>query len=257
MPQFSSYDFAIRFRNVISNVVTDILDRDRPPDKVGRVIDVDRASGYARVIYSGDQSNPVRVKMYPGIQPKRTDKLHGDGGGSIVRVSGPSGARFISQVLDGSNHQISPHLVTPSIAAGGSGETSIRTFFGFSSDSVPVPDDTTPFKIAAFIVPAPFSGIMNVYTLVHGVVGDTCAQHDLIAWDSNHARETDTAATNQIKTNPDIGLTLMYRIDTYPNHIELFFLRSSSSMNESTGMTIHVDCFGINAELEEVGENIR
>lgn len=259
MAKFTDYDFAIRFRNVISRVVDEILDRDRPPDKIGRVVDVDRASGFASVVFSGDQGNPVRVKMYPGIQPTRSDRVNGEGNGSICRVSGPPGGRYIAQVMDGGFHQVAPRLVSPVISAGGSGDNSIRTLLSFNAPTVPVFGEA-PQDIVALFVPTNTCIIESYIELTGAVDGECYVQKDRIAVDNLSTRYSQQDGVKLYGSSTGVDILTSFLLfdfdDTFATtRLEVMIKEGPNSTRTGfTNMKVHLDIFGTNVEVIELLE---
>lgn len=254
---FTDYDFAIRFRNVIRTVVEDILDRDRPADKIGRVVDIDRSGGTALVVYAGDEVNSLRVKIYPSIQPSSSDRVNGPGKGSIVRVSGPPGGRYVAQVLNGGAHQVNSRLVDPSISSGGSSDSTLRSMFSFSTTGVPPKDGVTGYPAIQLIFPFA-AGTVEVHTEMLGA-GESYIQRDKFAFDTTTVRHTNIPTSTQEASSTGMYLQPNFYLNYGDDYglglphstaiMGLIYFRDSASTKNPTRMNINLDCRGTNVEL--------
>lgn len=267
----SDYDFAIRFRDTIKSIVSDILVQERPADKIGRVVSIDRSSGYAYVVYAGDEANPVKVKVYPSIQPVNSDFTNGPSEGSIVRVSGPAGGRYIAQILDSGSHQINSRLFDPTFASGAYTATIFRSFFTFSTTGVPLPDGNDYYAAAQLLFPK-WSGSVDVYTelvcadtvdFLGNVFAVSYMQHDIFTFDSATQTATLLPATTLQSSSNNLGLTTLYNL--YPNitgdqiaqcGINFGYRRAATSAIDPLFMNIHLDCRGSNAQLVQYNDGV-
>lgn len=117
MTEFGDVTAALRMRDVISKMVRDTVNAFRPPDRFGRVLDVNRFAGTASILLNGD-TDPVNVHMNSSIQPMFSDANAGAGNGSMVRVSGNAGNYWITQIISGQAQTIKQGLAHPRLIGG-------------------------------------------------------------------------------------------------------------------------------------------
>lgn len=110
---FDDWDFATRFRDVMSSIAETVVDRARPGARYGEVVTIDRPNRKCTVRFPGE-ADAVSVPM-GSIQPAKP--------GQTVRVVGDLGDRYIADVMGeaimaggvpvGSMMQWSSGLATP------------------------------------------------------------------------------------------------------------------------------------------------
>lgn len=88
---FNNPVIATRMRDVIEEIATIVVERLRPAEKYAVVSSVDHPSNRAMVTYPGEEV-PVPVRM---------DVLRPSAAGAVVRISGKTGDRYISSVVQG------------------------------------------------------------------------------------------------------------------------------------------------------------
>lgn len=86
---FDDWDFATRFRDVISQISTSTIERIRPSPRYGQVVTIDRTNRKCTVLFPGE-STAVTIPM-GSIQPSRP--------GQTVRVVGELGDRYLDDVM--------------------------------------------------------------------------------------------------------------------------------------------------------------
>lgn len=123
---FDDLNVALRMRDTIARLIREEIDRYRPPEQYGRVIDVNRAGLTAQVVLNGD-IEPINVKMSSLIQPLDTDVLNGVGGGCMVLIGGSSGKYWIKQVISGNGYSSGQGASKPKLYGGVDGQTAIAT----------------------------------------------------------------------------------------------------------------------------------
>jgi hypothetical protein len=89
MTDFTDYNTALQFRDVIQQMVSAELDRQRPRYQYATVTAIDRTTRRCSVQFPGETQS-VSVNM-GSIQPART--------GQVVRINGLAGDRFIEDVM--------------------------------------------------------------------------------------------------------------------------------------------------------------
>lgn len=140
---FGAYDSALKMRDLIKRIAASVVSDLRPEDKFGRVVDLDRSSGVAFVVYSGAENSPIRVKLLPGVQPQKYDRISGTGSGAIVRVSGALASRYIAEIVSESPTMMQPRFSSPAVT-GGLGDDHIACLtFSFDMSGVVLPADAT------------------------------------------------------------------------------------------------------------------
>lgn len=117
MAELGDVTFALRMRDALAKIVREILGTERPPDRFGRVVDINRFTGTASVLLNGD-STPVRCRITTAVQPVFVDTTDGDGKGQMVRVSGRDGAYWVTQIISGNEESVRPHLFHPRLKGG-------------------------------------------------------------------------------------------------------------------------------------------
>lgn len=200
------YDTALRMRSIMERVARSVIDRERPTDKVARVIDVDRGAGFAYVVYAGDESTSLRVRMYPGRQPQFSDKINGVGNGSVVRVSGPVGSRYIAEVLSDGSHLEGPKIYQPRFAAAGAMEDWIYSYFTLRTTGVPPKDGETWYYTAVMNFPFK-AGSVEIYTEMLLSDGSAYQQRDEFKFDSTTMQNADIPASNIDATSAGMYLS--------------------------------------------------
>ena len=262
MSAFTEYDFAIRFRNVVRKIVGEILDQERPTDKVGRVVDIDRSAGIAYIVYAGDELNATKVKMYPAVQPPSSDRINGTGTGSIVRISGPIGGRYIAEILNDGAHQVNTRLFNPSMSSGGSGDSTLRSFFSFSTTGVPLADNNTWYPVINLLFPYG-AGSVDLYTEMLGD-GMSYMQHDVFAFDTSTALHSDFPTISREKSATDMYLESYFNLyegpfDGFPEGttaLGISYLRQTTSTKNPTHMNVNLDCRGTDIQLISYNDGV-
>lgn len=117
MVEFGDVTAATRMRDVISRMVRETVDTFRPPDRYGRVLDVNRFTGQASVLLNGD-SDPITIRMTTGVQPMFSDANAGTGKGSMVLVGGSFGNYWVKQIISGQAQSIKQGLAHPRLIGG-------------------------------------------------------------------------------------------------------------------------------------------
>ena len=87
--QFTDFSYALKFRDVVKQIVGDEVDKTRPRYQYAAVTAINRVTSKCTVLYIGD-STPVTVSM-GSTQPNST--------GQIVRVAGLTGDKYIDDIL--------------------------------------------------------------------------------------------------------------------------------------------------------------
>lgn len=117
MGDFGDVTTATRLRDVVYKMARDAIDTVRPPDRYGRVLDVNRFTGQASVLLNGD-TDPITVRMTTGVQPMFTDNNAGSGNGSMVLVGGAFGSYWIRDIISGQVQSVKPGLTHPRLVGG-------------------------------------------------------------------------------------------------------------------------------------------
>jgi hypothetical protein len=202
------YDAALKMRNIIRRLALQVVNVERPSDKVGRVVDVDRGSGIAKVVYAGDETNALRVIMYPGIQPPRSDRVNGVGLGSIVRISGPVGARYISEILSDGPFVSGGKFYNPRVASGGDMESSLVSEFAFRVDA---PAESSTIEVATLTVPNRAASVDIACELTGP--SDSFVQTGRLQVDWTAAQNTTLTATTVASSSTGMNLTFTYTVN--------------------------------------------
>lgn len=250
---FGDYEYALKFRDNMKALVRELLEQERPQPKIGRVVDIDRASGIAYVVYPGNDATSAKVKIYPGTQPLNSDRINGDGNGSVVRVAGPLGSRYVTEVLSTGRHLANPRLYRPSIAGGGSGDTSIRQMIGFNADTVP-PADASIVQVAQYLFPKSCGRVL-VYTELSGG-GDSFAQMDAFIFDKNTTQGAWQTVTGSTVSSTGMDLTVRYFITPDPGGlvVDVGLSRAATSTRTPENTGVQIDCYGWDASLVSIGD---
>lgn len=211
----AKYDSALKMRDTIEKIAKKVLNRERPLDKVARVVDVDRAAGIAYVRYRGTEDVTTRVKMHPGTQPQFTDSISGVDNGSIVRISGPVGSRYIAEILSEAPHQEEPRLYQPSISSSGDSSDTLLKYFSFKTSAIP-PYDTssstggTPYYVAVFALPYRSCAAEVFIEFVLDNDSRSTAQFEF--WfDESNFKNTDIEA-NEVSANSYIDTSVVFNV---------------------------------------------
>lgn len=207
------YNFAVRMRSVIERIATRVVNRERPADQIGRVVDLDRGTQTAWVVYAGDEDTSLRVRMYPGRQPQDSDRIRGAGLGAIVRVSGPVGSRYITEVLSDAGHYDSPRFYQPTISSAGVMEDTLQAWYALSTSAVPARDGATRYYTGVLNLPSA-AAMIDVYTEMILPDDTSYQQYEQIKFDNSATKGTDTAATlvSSTRTASSMALTTYYNL---------------------------------------------
>lgn len=253
MAGFDEYAFALKFRDTIKRIVRDILDQERPQPKIGRVVDIDRASGIAYVVYPGSDETTMKVTVYPGGQPLNTDRLNGEGQGSVVRVAGTLGSRYIAEVLSTGKQFMNPRLFRASFAGGGSGDTTVRNIFSFNAPTVP-PADGSDLPVATFLFPN-LCGRARIYLELASDTDGWNLYSD-IAFDQTTTKNTLLNWSGGLQSSSGMLASMNYTITADPGGLLVAFsvTRSVSSTRTPTRTAIDFDMAGANVTLTAVGD---
>lgn len=207
----NEYNSAVRMRGVIEKIARRVLNTERPTDKVGRVVDIDRGSGFAWVVYAGDEETSLKVRMYPGRQPQASDRINGAGLGAVVRVSGPIGSRYITEILSDAGHHDEPRFFQPRIASAGTMENTMLAWLAVRTSDVPPRDAATRYYTAVLNMPLSAAHI-EISTEMILDTGKAYQQVETFNFDFSKARDVDTAPTLVSSTSSTMGLTSHYRL---------------------------------------------
>lgn len=253
MVGMGEYQFALKFRDTIRQLVLEILDQERPQTKTGRVVDIDRASGIAWVVYPGVDETATRVKIYPGGQPLSSDRINGEGNGSVVRVGGRPGARYVAEVLSTGKQFMNPRLYRAGFAGGGSGDTTVRLICGFNSDEAP-PADASNVHVATFLFPN-LCGRMRIYTELASDTDGWNLYSD-IAFDQTTTKNTVLDWSSGLQSSAGMNANMTYMITEDPGGllVQVGITRAASSTREPTRTAIDFDIAGANVSVVEVGD---
>lgn len=205
------YNTAVRMRGIIEKLAIRVVERERPSDKIGRVVDIDRGNATAWVVYPGDEETSLKVRMYPGRQPQASDRVTGSGLGAIVRVSGPIGSRYITEVLSDAGHYDRPRFFQPRIASAGTMENTLQTWFAVRTTGVPPRDNATRYYTAVINLPLA-AGMIDVQTEVVLDTGLAYQQFEQFKFDNSTAKNVDTACTVVSTTSSTMGLTSYFNL---------------------------------------------
>lgn len=264
MAGFGGYDAALRMRDTIKKLATQIVEELRPADKVGRVVDLDRPGGFAFVVFSGAEDSPIKVKMLPGVQPQKYDLLHGTGNGAIVRVSGLIGSRFISEIMSEAPQMMAPRMSSPAITGGaGDDETVCSTFvFDMSGVVLPADDGTTPWWTAILNYPLK-TVFVEIYTqavmsdgstwmMVENHIADSAyalgAQPTNLVMQSSTGVDTRTHVTQYdgvVDHEPAGTLGVTYRLE-----------RASTSTRAISSLRIMLRVYGTDVKLVKITDGV-
>lgn len=252
MPSMREYQFALKFRDTIVKIVREILEQERPQTKVGRVVDVDRASGIAWVIYPGVDETATKVRIYPGAQPLSSDRINGVGNGSVVRVGGSPGARYVMDVISTGKQLMNPRLYRAGFAGGGSGDTTVRLICGFNSDQAP-PMDGSNVHVATFLFPN-LCGRMRIYTELASDT-DGWNMYSDIPFDQSTTKDT-ILHWEGFQSSQGMNAHMTYTISADPGGLRVLVgvTRSSSSTRTPTRCAIDFDIAGANVSVVAVGD---
>jgi hypothetical protein len=203
----SQYSSALKMRDVIRRLARQVVNIERPPDKLGRVVDVDRGGGIAKVVYAGDETTQLRVAMYPGLQPLKCDRIDGEGLGSIVRVSGAVGSRYISEILSDAPFMLSPKLSNPRFAGGGDAESSLVSEIGVK---VVAPAASSTVQVGVLTVPNRAANITINCELIGAT--DSYIQSGRIITDWTTAQSSTLTGTTDATSSASMNLTFTYSV---------------------------------------------
>lgn len=253
----------MKMRSIIERIARKVVASERPLDKVARVVDIDRGDGFASVVYAGDEGTPLRVKVYPGVQPQRSDRIHGTGKGSIVRISGPVGSRYVADVLSDSPHQEYPRLYQPSFASAGTMEDTIYGYFSLSTTGAPPADATTKYYTAVMNFPRGAAKV-DIYTEVLLLDGTSYIQTDTLKFDGITTKNTDLSAIVDEATSAGMYMSYIYQLydgalDGEPEGtvgMTLAQLRDTGSTKSPVSSNIMLAVFATNAKLIKIIDGI-
>lgn len=252
------YESALRMRQVIASVAKQVVNRERPTDKIARVVDLDRSAGIAYVVYAGDEVNSVRITMYPGCQPQGSDRSRGVGNGSIVRVSGSVGSRYLAEVLSDAPHQSSPRLYNPMISSSGDMENSLNVWITLQTTGVPPNDGATYYYTGEVTFPLK-AGLIEVSTEMLLADGTAYQQIDKVLFDNSAAKDTPIAATTDSTTSTGMALSYFYTLTDgaasgNPGALNVILAqrRGTASTKSPVSSNIMLRCFGSNIALVRV-----
>jgi hypothetical protein len=201
------YASALKMRDIIRRLARQVVNVERPLDKVGRVVDLDRGGGAAKVVYAGDDTTPLRVAVYPGLQPPSSDRVDGDGMGSIVRVSGLVGSRYIAEILNESAYQNGPKFFSPCIMGGGDANDCIVTEIAVQVDA---PAASSSVAIATLTVPSRAASITITCELVGAT--DSYIQRGHILFDWSVAQGSPLTGTVDWTSSASMNLSFTYSV---------------------------------------------
>jgi len=111
------YDVALKFRDIITAIAEEAVEKHRPRDKVAVVVDYDRDRMTAEVQFAGDDTT-VEARFPQNLQPKRrkNDNPDGSATGDIVRIAGHPGNYEIINIhapsLSDSQTLVNPSVIT-------------------------------------------------------------------------------------------------------------------------------------------------
>lgn len=104
---FGDLKDAMRFREIISTIATDVVDTLRPEVKIGKVYSANASTQIARILFPGETtSSLVTVHCARNMTPVKTmDSTFATNGydapGDIVRVAGKPGSYYIADFISG------------------------------------------------------------------------------------------------------------------------------------------------------------
>lgn len=149
---FADVNLAHRMKAVIRSIVKKVLDEQYPAPRYATVDEVDLPNSRATVIYPDEPGNPVSLPI-TALAPDA---------GNMVRVSGPRGARYIDEVIDGGFF---------SRSGGGlkSGIDSQGIYGGIAEINFPVPYATS----CGSVVGTPVTGDNDKYLLQIAFLSET------------------------------------------------------------------------------------
>lgn len=257
------YDSALRMRSIMERVARGVVDRERPTDKIARVAEIDRGAGFAYVIYAGDEATTLRVRMYPGKQPQFNDKVHGVGNGSVVRVSGPVGSRYIAEVLSDAAHQEGPKIYQPRFAAAGSMDDWIYSYFTLRTTGVPPKDGESYYYTAVMNFPFK-AGNVEIYTEMMLSDGSAYIQTDSFKFDATTPQNQDNLCFNNDATSTGMYLSNYYVLydgaldDEAPGSLgcTLSQIIDTGSTKTPLYSNILLKVFGTNAKLVKIADGL-
>jgi hypothetical protein len=201
------YASALKMRDIIRRLARQVVNVERPLDKVGRVVEVDRGGGGAKVVYAGDEATPLRVAVYPGLQPPSSDLVDGDGMGSIVRVSGPVGSRYISEILNESPYFAGAKLFNPCLMAGGDANDCLVSEIAVQVDA---PAASSSAVVATLTVPSRAANITINCELVGAA--DSYIQTGRIIFDWTVAQGSSLTGTVDATSSASMNLSFTYSV---------------------------------------------
>ena len=127
---FDEYRNALRTRDAMTRIATNVVNRMRPLDKLAEVTEIDRGGLIAQVRFTGD-TNSVRATFARGNQPRAV--------GDIVRVSaGARGNFYITEVISNSayNEYVDTFLAASVMAASKRSKTGSQALASGAFDKV-------------------------------------------------------------------------------------------------------------------------
>lgn len=257
------YNSAMKMRAIIERIARAVVDRERPLDKIARVVDLDRGAGYAFVVYAGDESTSLRVRMYPGIQPQNSDKVNGIGNGSIVRISGAVGSRYVADVLSDAPHQESPRLYQPRFASAGNMEDTLYAYFTLRTTGVPPADGATMYYTAVMNFPLG-AGRVDIYTEMILSDGTAYLQTGNFKFDGTTVKDADIPTVTDEASSAGMYLGYYYRLydgalDGEPAGSTGMILsqqRDVGSTMDPVSSNILLGVFGTNSKLIKIVDGI-
>lgn len=255
MSGWESYPSATKMRDIIKRIATSVVDELRPADKIGRVVDIDRGALTAWVVYSGDETTKIRVRMLPGRQPQFADSIQGIGQGSIVRVSGALGSRYVTEVVSHSPYMQYPRLFNPTVALASGIEGVVQSIFALSTASPP-PADGTNYYTAVLNFPN-WGGQINITTLAKLASGKTWVSSERFQFDDTTATGSDIPATLVAQSSTGMDMVTKFNIhtgdvdgfDPSTAGLNMSLVRASTSTKSVTSCQVHVICTGVDVRL--------
>lgn len=124
---FSDLNSASRTREVVKKIAAKVVNDMRPPDRVGRVYDIQPGIQTAFILFPGEtEENVVKVRAALNMIPQKSVIANGTSNADIVRVSGSPGNYWISDFVQGGP--------ASSGGGGGGGESGITFNFATAVD---------------------------------------------------------------------------------------------------------------------------
>jgi len=133
---FDDHATALRMKEVIAKVVRSEMSRQRPPARYGKVHSFSRLNSTVQVLFPGDQE-PIRARAPLSVQPTRSIELHGFDAADIVRVAGPPGNRWVTEVVSGPTFQSDSRLESPVLTGGSSVDKQMAKHFALGTSQLP------------------------------------------------------------------------------------------------------------------------